>query len=138
MEEGRNEGGPATMRSMRKAASVGALRGVTSSVDSIGRERSSLVSTHRRRNSGKKIADPLQSRWKASSRKELQGGRERKGTKRSQTGATLGHGRPASPPFLRQPRPRVDFQIPPALDRRHHRLPFHPRSPQAPLQGVTP
>lgn len=44
---------------MRKAASVGALRGVTGSLDFIGRERSSLVSTHRRRKSEKNAA-PLQ------------------------------------------------------------------------------
>lgn len=100
---------------MRKAraASAGALQ--RRNRLPIGRERSCLVSTHRRRNSGeeKKKKKGKGGGKKEKKKKDADSEAEERGEGRHEKEADRrGRGSPAGPPFLGQPRPRVDFPDP--------------------------
>ncbi|KAK9307134.1 hypothetical protein QLX08_002457 [Tetragonisca angustula] len=114
------------MRSMRKAASAGVLRGVTDKprLDWSGTEQPGFhPSQAQLLDEKKKISStPLsaggggkqaggRSRSKVDER-----GKARKGAREKPLRDAGGHQPVSSVPFLRQPRPRVDFQIPPALE----------------------
>lgn len=101
---------------MRKAraASAGALQ--RRNRLPIGRERSCLVSTHRRRNSGEEKKKEKRKR-RGEKREEKKGCRFRGGGKgggEARKGGRQERARVSSsgPPFLGQPRPRVDFPDP--------------------------